>query len=813
MSKAIYRYKRKYLAILPITLIGCTTVTFATDNSSTPDIGDYTFCSKEHGQCSFTGTRIVRYGADNNYTYMVAENGAQCDNETFGDPIRGRTKNCYYSEEVDSSSVEYTHCADERNRCDFSGTRLIRYGAEGTYTYMVSTDGVSCSNDVFGDPLYGTVKACSYSADVKGRSLLHPGGALNTDDEFALMREKIAEEAEPWKSAWEALNGDTRSVLGRTPRPMSKLVRGGSGSNFGRIIRELQYMYAAALNWKITGDNRYAEQAINYLNEWSYALEEVSGSSDVYLAAGLYGYQFAITGEIMKSYDGWPEADRQQLKDMLLDYFYTPHTTGFLRDHNFTCPSHYWANWDLASIAGVMAIGIYADRPDLYQEALDYLYNGVGNGALRKLMYYRHAGNMGQYQESGRDQGHTAMGVSLYGIIAKMAWIQGDDLFSYNNYALLATSEYIARYNLGEDVPYVPYVNCSTAKYGQETISEASRGHFRASQAMIFNHYQNRLGIAAPWSEIAAEKVKPEVPGNGDEPGWGTLTEARDPVATDGVPKALTVIKNADNADLSWWGVPGADSYLVKRSPYKNGPFGVIAEVKATDLLTYTDKELDRYQPYYYQVTSLTDGMESGASNTVKMQAGWDLVKLLTFDDKSATGRVGNAIQLDGSEDYVTLEKGLINDVTDYTIGGWIYVDKHQTWSRFFDFGFNAHEYMTFITKTSYNQSCFIVTRDSGRFAEKKICADTIPEGKWTHVAVTLSGKTATLYINGEKVDSRDDVIMNPFQLQLGDSERLWLGRSQHSGDPLLAGKIDDFRIYNGAMVDEEVAALANPPE
>jgi hypothetical protein len=120
---------------------------------------------------------------------------------------------------------------------------------------------------------------------------------------------------------------------------------------------------------------------------------------------------------------------------------------------------------------------------------------------------------------------------------------------------------------------------------------------------------------------------------------------------------------------------------------------------------------------------------------------------------------------------------------------------------------------MTFITKTSYNKSCFIVTRDSGRFAEKKICADTIPEGKWTHVAVTLSGKTATLYINGEKVDSRDDVIMNPFQLQLGDSERLWLGRSQHSGDPLLAGKIDDFRIYNGAMADEEVAALANPPE
>jgi hypothetical protein len=810
MLKQTFHKKIKYLALTPIILFSNTSISLAANSSSATDINEYTYCSDENGQCSFSGNRLVRYGANGQYNYKVATNGIGCNNGVFGDPIRGPVKNCYYTEEVDSSSVEYTHCSDERNECNFSGTRLIRYGANGTYTYKVATDGVSCTNDVFGDPLHGTVKACAYSADVTGKSLAHPGGALNTDEEFALMREKIAEEAEPWKSAWKALNGDTRSVLGRSPRPMSKLIRGGSGSNFGRIIRELQYMYAAALNWKITGDSRYAEQAINYLNEWSHALKQLSGSSDVFLAAGLYGYQFAITGEIMKSYDGWSFRDKQQLKKMLVDVFYKPHTTGFLRDHNFTCPSHYWANWDLASIAGVMAIGIYADRIDLYQEAMDYLYHGKGNGALRKLMYYRHPGNMGQYQESGRDQGHTALGVSLYGIIAKMAYNQGDDLFAHNNYQLLATSEYIARYNFGEDVPYLPYVNCSTAKYGQETISSASRGHFRASQAMIYNHYQNRLGIDAPWSKKAAEKVKPEVPGNGDEPGWGTLTEAREPVATDGIPKALTVLKNADKADLSWWGVPGADSYLVKRSPYKNGPFGVIAEVKATDLLTYTDKELDRYQPYYYQVTSLSDGMESKASNTVKMQAGWDLVKLLTFDDKSATGKIGNAIQLDGNEDYVTLEKGLINDVTDFTIGGWVYVDKHQTWSRFFDFGFNSHEYMTFITKTSYNKSCFIVTRDSGRFAEKKICADTIPQGKWTHVAVTLSGKTATLYINGEKADSRDDVIMNPFQLQLGDSERLWLGRSQSSGDPLLAGKIDDFRIYNGAMLAEEVYALAN---
>jgi hypothetical protein len=55
----------------------------------------------------------------------------------------------------------WTFCAAERSRCSFTGTQEVRYGANGTYTApRTFTDGVDCTNAVFGDPLPGVNKHC-----------------------------------------------------------------------------------------------------------------------------------------------------------------------------------------------------------------------------------------------------------------------------------------------------------------------------------------------------------------------------------------------------------------------------------------------------------------------------------------------------------------------------------------------------------------------------------------------------------------------------------------------------------------------------
>jgi len=61
---------------------------------------------------------------------------------------------------VPAASGEWSFCANENEYCSFSGTKEVRYGADGQYAYGTYTDGVDCTNDVFGDPIYGTVKSC-----------------------------------------------------------------------------------------------------------------------------------------------------------------------------------------------------------------------------------------------------------------------------------------------------------------------------------------------------------------------------------------------------------------------------------------------------------------------------------------------------------------------------------------------------------------------------------------------------------------------------------------------------------------------------
>ena len=228
-------------------------------------------------------------------------------------------------------------------------------------------------------------------------------GALNTEADFALMRTKIAAGASPWIESWSRLLSDSRASLGYTPRPGTYLIRGSTplgGNNYSVCANDIEAAYLTALRWKITGDTAYADKSISILNAWASTCIGIEGDTNASLAAGLQGYEFAITGELMRNYSGWSPADFTQFQNFMKNVFY-PANKYFLDLHHGTPDDHYWANWDLCNIASSIAIGVVADDVTIYNYGVNYFKTGIGNGSIDHFLYQLQPGKMGQYQESG----------------------------------------------------------------------------------------------------------------------------------------------------------------------------------------------------------------------------------------------------------------------------------------------------------------------------------------------------------------------------------------------------------------------------
>ncbi len=142
---------------------GTYTLSYSAPTTTEPLPGTWTQCAAENGTCSFSGTMTVAFGANGAFTYATLTNGTACTNSVFGDPLYGTVKACYL-QAAPSTGTVWTQCAAENGTCSFSGTMTVAFGANGSFSYATLTNGTACTNGVFGDPLYGTVKACYLTA-------------------------------------------------------------------------------------------------------------------------------------------------------------------------------------------------------------------------------------------------------------------------------------------------------------------------------------------------------------------------------------------------------------------------------------------------------------------------------------------------------------------------------------------------------------------------------------------------------------------------------------------------------------------------
>jgi hypothetical protein len=372
-------------------------------------------------------------------------------------------------------------------------------------------------------------------------NFVHPG-ILHTQADIDRITQMVNAGTQPYLDGYNQLVGSSLSSTNWTPRATETIIRGGTGDNVSLLYIDVARAYQNALLWKITGNTANGDMARDILNDWSSTLTTVSGNADRYLAAGIYGYQLANVSEIMRGYSGF---NVTQMQDMLLNVFYKPLNERFLignefgDDHNDAHIQNYRANWDLCNMAATVAIGIFTDRRDIYDIGIEYFKHGAGNGSIYNAIPFLHPGGLAQWEESGRDQAHTQMGIGLMAATAEMAWNQGEDLYGWANNRFLRAAEYVAKYNNGDDnVPFMTYergTGTNGAVQTETVISSASRNEPRPVWEMIYNHYANRKGLSVPNIAARAQLLRPEGGPNSntnhgsafDQTGYGTLLYTR----------------------------------------------------------------------------------------------------------------------------------------------------------------------------------------------------------------------------------------------------------------------------------------------
>ena len=94
-----------------------------------------------------------------------------------------------------------------------------------------------------------------------------------------------------------------------------------------------------------------------------------------------------------------------------------------------------------------MSIAVFTDNRELFDNAVNHFLHAPDNGSMVRYIYPN-----GQCQETCRDMGHVQMGLYEFAAAARVANMQGVDLFSVADNRIALGLEYTAKWITGGDV-------------------------------------------------------------------------------------------------------------------------------------------------------------------------------------------------------------------------------------------------------------------------------------------------------------------------------------------------------------------------
>lgn len=315
------------------------------------------------------------------------------------------------------------------------------------------------------------------------QKFIHPG-INQTAEDLEYMRTQVLKGVQPWKDAFDKLKAETDLSL--QANAIAHVIRGGYGRpNIGGndLSRSARTAYNCTLIWYITKDKTYANKAIELIRAWSERLWSFD-YNDAKLLAGWTGHYWCNAAEILRYTDsGWAQRDIDNFTKMLMTVYY-PLLKYYFPEAN--------GNWDGAIIHTLLAIGIFTDNREIFDDAVNHFLYAPVNGSIFKYIY-----PSGQCQETMRDQGHVQLGLGEFAGAARVAYTQGVDLFSIGNNRIALGYEFTASFLMGEE----PF------SYGK--ISERAK-QVRDDYEYVYRHY-TAMGLTLPYTKAAADSIRPKI--------------------------------------------------------------------------------------------------------------------------------------------------------------------------------------------------------------------------------------------------------------------------------------------------------------
>lgn len=177
------------------------------------------------------------------------------------------------------------------------------------------------------------------------------------------------------------------------------------------------------------------------------------------------------------------------------------------------------------------------------------------------------------------------------------------------------------------------------------------------------------------------------------------------------------------------------------------------------------------------------------------------IVNHASYSDIAREGK--NSLKLEAPEkDYLTLPVALAS-TEDFSFAAWVRWNGGNSWQNIFSAGRDGDNVM-FLTVSDSNKKLRFRIEKNG-VKQELFTNVSLATQRYYHIALTLKGNRATLYVDGKAIAQSDTISFNPQQLA---ATKVWLGRS-HFNDPYFDGRLDDVRFYGKALTAEEIQVLA----